>query len=107
MKDYEEIIENFDNIQDLSIESASNELKETVNDVLNLLDKGEIRVCNKSEKGWVVNQWIKKLYYLVALKIIICKEDPMPIGSIKLIARQVIGQRKILIKQVLEMFQML
>ena len=61
MKDYEEIIEkNFDNIQDLSIASASNELKETVNDVLNLLDKGEIRVCNKSEKGWVVNQWIKK-----------------------------------------------
>ena len=42
MKDYEEIIEkNFDNIQDLSIASASNELKETVNDVLNLLDKGE------------------------------------------------------------------
>ena len=65
MKDYEEIIErNFDNIQDLSIASASNELKETVNDVLNLLDKGEIRVCNKSEKGWVVNQWIKKAILL-------------------------------------------
>jgi 2,3,4,5-tetrahydropyridine-2-carboxylate N-succinyltransferase len=37
---------------------------EAVNDTLNLLDCGEIRVCEKINDEWVVNQWIKKAILL-------------------------------------------
>ena len=31
-----------------------------IREVINLLDKGTIRVAEPTDKGWQVNQWIKK-----------------------------------------------
>ena len=38
--------------------------QEAVNSVLNQLDSGSIRVCEKNNDGWTVNQWIKKAILL-------------------------------------------
>lgn len=39
-------------------------VRDTVETVLNLLDRGEIRVAEKSAGGWTVNQWAKKAVLL-------------------------------------------
>ena len=36
------------------------ESKKYVKEILELLDQGHIRVCEKKKSGWVVNQWVKK-----------------------------------------------
>ena len=36
------------------------EAKKSIESVLNLLDKGKIRVCEKKDDVWHVNQWLKK-----------------------------------------------
>lgn len=36
------------------------ELTAAVNEALDLLDRGEVRVAEKSNGAWVVNQWLKK-----------------------------------------------
>mgnify|MGYP001403278920 CR=1 FL=1 len=41
-----------------------NEAKKNVESVLNLLDEGKLRVCEKKENDWHVNQWIKKAILL-------------------------------------------
>ena len=40
------------------------EIREAVDETLNSLDKGLIRVCEKINGNWVVNQWIKKAILL-------------------------------------------
>ncbi|MGA9604959.1 MAG: 2,3,4,5-tetrahydropyridine-2,6-dicarboxylate N-succinyltransferase, partial [Methyloceanibacter sp.] len=39
-------------------------VRDAVEEVLNLLDKGEIRVAEKQGGSWVVNQWLKKAILL-------------------------------------------
>jgi 2,3,4,5-tetrahydropyridine-2-carboxylate N-succinyltransferase len=39
-------------------------VRDTVEKTLQLLDKGEVRVAEKSADGWVVNQWLKKAVLL-------------------------------------------
>ena len=41
-----------------------NEAKKNVEIVLNLLDEGKLRVCEKIENDWHVNQWLKKAILL-------------------------------------------
>ncbi len=41
-----------------------NNTKEAIREVIRLLDVGKVRVAESSEKGWVVNQWIKKAVIL-------------------------------------------
>ena len=41
-----------------------NEAKKNVESVLNLLDEGKLRVCEKIENDWQVNQWLKKAILL-------------------------------------------
>ena len=41
-----------------------NEAKKNVEIVLNLLDEGKLRVCEKKENDWHVNQWLKKAILL-------------------------------------------
>ena len=43
---------------------ASDEISNAIEDVLNKLDKGLIRVCEKIDNEWIVNQWIKKAILL-------------------------------------------
>ena len=53
----------FDNKEAVN-QKTQGEIREEVNETLNSLDKGLIRVCEKINGNWVVNQWIKKAILL-------------------------------------------
>lgn len=38
--------------------------RETINEVVNLLDRGELRVAEPTPNGWQVNEWVKKAVIL-------------------------------------------
>jgi 2,3,4,5-tetrahydropyridine-2-carboxylate N-succinyltransferase len=44
--------------------ATKGEVREAVDEALNLLDSGKARVAEKTESGWVVNQWLKKAVLL-------------------------------------------
>ncbi|MFW5720938.1 MAG: 2,3,4,5-tetrahydropyridine-2,6-dicarboxylate N-succinyltransferase, partial [Bacteroidota bacterium] len=50
----------------------------TINEVIELLDKGKIRVAEPTEKGWIVNEWIKKavILYFPTQKMEVIKLGP-------------------------------
>jgi len=39
-------------------------VKKTIEEIISALDKGKIRVAEKTEKGWIIHQWIKKAVVL-------------------------------------------
>ena len=43
---------------------SSKKLLNAISKTIELLDSGEIRVAEKKNDGWVVNQWIKKAILL-------------------------------------------
>ena len=49
----------FDNKETINQETQG-EIREAVDETFNSLDKGLIRVCEKINGNWIVNQWIKK-----------------------------------------------
>ena len=54
----------FDNRDDVSPQT-SGEIRDAVEEALNLLDSGEARVASKGDDGnWVVHQWLKKAVLL-------------------------------------------
>jgi 2,3,4,5-tetrahydropyridine-2-carboxylate N-succinyltransferase len=53
------------------------EVRSEINKTIELLDKGLIRVAEPSEKGWIVNQWIKKA---VILYFPISKMETIEVG---------------------------
>ncbi len=54
----------FENRAEISV-STKGEVREAVEDALNLLDSGEVRVAERQEHGaWKVNQWLKKAVLL-------------------------------------------
>ncbi|MEI2385359.1 2,3,4,5-tetrahydropyridine-2,6-dicarboxylate N-succinyltransferase [Breoghania sp. JC706] len=44
--------------------STRGDVRDAVEAALDLLDKGQARVAEKTEEGWVVNQWLKKAVLL-------------------------------------------
>jgi len=38
--------------------------KDVINEVIDLLDKGRLRVAERTEEGWKLNQWVKKAVIL-------------------------------------------
>jgi 2,3,4,5-tetrahydropyridine-2-carboxylate N-succinyltransferase len=61
----QEIIETaFESRANLSPQTASVELKEAINHVIELLDKGEARIAEKINGQWQVNEWLKKAVLL-------------------------------------------
>ena len=65
MKDIEAIIDaTFDNRAGLTAKTASPEIKEAVGSVLAGLDDGSLRVAEKLNDKWLVNQWVKKAVLL-------------------------------------------
>jgi 2,3,4,5-tetrahydropyridine-2,6-dicarboxylate N-succinyltransferase len=44
--------------------ATQGEVRDAVEEALNLLDKGEVRVAEKHGHDWVVNQWLKKAVLL-------------------------------------------
>ena len=56
----EQIIDNaWDDRDNVSL-TTTGEIRDAVGEALNLLDKGECRVAEKTDDTWQVNQWIKK-----------------------------------------------
>lgn len=54
----------FEQRQSISPSSASDEIKSAVENVLSGLDSGSLRVAEKQNGQWVVNQWVKKAVLL-------------------------------------------
>ncbi len=54
----------FENRATLSSQNVSHELKAAVTETLALLDTGKLRVAEKQDGKWVVNQWAKKAVLL-------------------------------------------
>lgn len=56
-----------------------NGIKEAISSVIENLDKGKLRVAGQSDKGWIVNEWIKKaviLYFLIS-ELRVMELDPL------------------------------
>lgn len=60
----------------LSQESTQNAIRETIEQ----LDKGIIRVAEKTDNNWVVNDWVKKA---IILYFPICKMETMEVGMME------------------------
>jgi 2,3,4,5-tetrahydropyridine-2,6-dicarboxylate N-succinyltransferase len=43
---------------------TQSEIKNAITEVIELLDKGRLRVAEKNQSGWIVNEWIKKAVIL-------------------------------------------
>ena len=54
---------NFKKIEEIDTQTKG-ELPDAVNEVIDLLDEGKIRVAEKINNEWVVNQWIKQAILL-------------------------------------------
>ena len=64
MSELEKIINDaFDNRNSVSI-STTGPIREAVNNTLDQLDAGTLRVCEKINGKWIVNQWLKKAILL-------------------------------------------
>ncbi|MCB1735030.1 MAG: 2,3,4,5-tetrahydropyridine-2,6-dicarboxylate N-succinyltransferase [Gammaproteobacteria bacterium] len=53
----------FENRETIGL-STTGAVREAVEETLNLLDSGELRVAEKQGDGWIVNQWAKKAVLL-------------------------------------------
>ncbi len=65
MSELQTIIEQaFEQRNELSPRYVSREIKEAVDESLDLLDSGALRVAEKKQGQWVVNEWLKKAVLL-------------------------------------------
>ena len=65
MSDTKKIIEDaFENRADITPMSVDTIVKEAVEDTIALIDKGELRVAEKVNGDWQVNEWLKKAVLL-------------------------------------------
>jgi 2,3,4,5-tetrahydropyridine-2-carboxylate N-succinyltransferase len=58
------IVEAFERRAEITPRTVDAQLKEAVMSAIGMLDRGEIRVAEKVEGNWVVNEWIKKAVLL-------------------------------------------
>ena len=58
------INEGFEQRSGISAGTADNSLNDAVNEAIAGLDRGELRVAEKQDGEWVVNQWLKKAVLL-------------------------------------------
>jgi 2,3,4,5-tetrahydropyridine-2-carboxylate N-succinyltransferase len=72
----ETIEQAWDNRELLKEESTIIAIRETIE----LLDKGEIRICDKQGDDWMVNDWVKKA---VVLYFPICKMETFEVGPME------------------------
>ena len=64
LQKFEKIInESFDNKEKININSNKS-IIEAINETIELTDQGKIRVAEKKDGKWIVNQWIKKAILL-------------------------------------------
>jgi len=61
MSDIEQVINAaFEDCSELSAKNVNQEIKDAVNEALGKLNDGTLRVAEKVDKEWVINQWLKK-----------------------------------------------
>ena len=58
------IVDAFENRADITPRSVSTAVRDAVMEAIEQLDRGEIRVAEKSDGSWVVNDWVKKAVLL-------------------------------------------
>ncbi|GAB6849531.1 2,3,4,5-tetrahydropyridine-2,6-dicarboxylate N-succinyltransferase [Paraburkholderia kururiensis] len=68
----------WDNRAELSPKSASPEVRDAVAHAIEQLDRGTLRVAEKKDGQWIVNQWLKKA---VLLSFRLEDNVPMPAGG--------------------------
>ena len=68
----------WDNRAELSPKAAPAEVRDAVAHAIEQLDKGQLRVAEKRDGEWVVNQWLKKA---VLLSFRLEDNAPMPAGG--------------------------
>ena len=65
MSDMQQVIEQaFENRAEITPASVDTHVKEAVNEAIHMLDTGRLRVAEKKDGDWVVNQWLKKAVLL-------------------------------------------
>ncbi|NIN34253.1 MAG: 2,3,4,5-tetrahydropyridine-2,6-dicarboxylate N-succinyltransferase [Gammaproteobacteria bacterium] len=65
MNQLEQIInESFENRSGINVKNTSPELRDAIDQVVAGLDSGELRVAEKQDGKWIVNEWIKKAVLL-------------------------------------------
>ncbi len=65
MSNIQEIINNaFERRADINAKNADSELKSAVDEALAGLDNGSLRVAEKKDGDWIVNEWLKKAVLL-------------------------------------------
>ncbi len=64
------IEEAFENRSELTPRNVPTHVKEAVGEVMDQLDRGKVRVAEKQDGGWQVNEWVKK-----AVLLYFCIED--------------------------------
>jgi len=65
MSDIQNIIEEaFENRAEITPRTVSTGVRDAVMEVVERLDRGELRVAEKRDGGWVVNEWVKKAVLL-------------------------------------------
>ncbi|NEV61497.1 2,3,4,5-tetrahydropyridine-2,6-dicarboxylate N-succinyltransferase [Thiorhodococcus minor] len=65
MTDHESIItEAFERRAEITPRSVETHIRDAVLDTIDKLDKGKLRVAEKQDDSWVVNEWIKKAVLL-------------------------------------------
>ena len=53
----------FDDRANFTAQTVSPEIRAAVDEVIEALDNGSLRVAQKIDGEWVVHQWVKKRYY--------------------------------------------
>ena len=65
MSNLQSVIETaFENRADITPANVTPELRDAINEVINALDCGKLRVASKESGDWVTHQWIKKAVLL-------------------------------------------
>ncbi len=65
MADLKKVIEDaFEHRAEITPRTVDTHVKEYVNEAIRLLDSGELRVAEKTDGNWVVNEWLKKAVLL-------------------------------------------
>jgi len=64
MSELIEKIYNDSQAKDFSMDQLSNDFKQAIEDTIEDLDNGKIRVCEKIKGEWVTHQWVKKAILL-------------------------------------------
>ena len=65
MNELKSVIEKaFDDIANINPDNCG-DLTRVIDEVMNLINTGQLRVSEKVNNEWITNQWVKKLFYFL------------------------------------------